>query len=270
MSMRAGWRSAGLVWPTLATLVALAILLALGTWQMQRKSWKEGLVAAVAAKSRMPPVAIGDLLARPFGPDDVFTRVRVSGTFLHDAEFHVYAPQSQGPHWSVVTPLRLTDPVGTGRRNPIQSILIMRGIVPEALKSAAARPEGQDQGVVTLTGRLRSGGRSFFDGEPDTTRNQWYAFDLEAMRLALASRAVAGSGSGTGEEALATVAPFFVEAEAASPGKGAPSPRLQALALSNRHLEYALTWYALGATLIAVYFAYARARLRSIKQSSEI
>ncbi|MFL5158294.1 MAG: SURF1 family cytochrome oxidase biogenesis protein, partial [Microvirga sp.] len=32
-----------LVLPGLATLIALAILIGLGTWQLQRKAWKEDL-----------------------------------------------------------------------------------------------------------------------------------------------------------------------------------------------------------------------------------
>ena len=35
------------------------------------------------------------------------------------------------------------------------------------------------------------------------------------------------------------------------------------LELPNRHLEYALTWYGLGATLAGVYLAFAVSRLRA-------
>jgi surfeit locus 1 family protein len=37
---------------------------------------------------------------------------------------------------------------------------------------------------------------------------------------------------------------------------------LNAVNLSNRHLEYALTWYGLALTLAGVYFAFAASRLR--------
>ena len=39
------FREAGLMWPTLLALPALAFLLGLGGWQMQRKAWKDGLAA---------------------------------------------------------------------------------------------------------------------------------------------------------------------------------------------------------------------------------
>ena len=43
------WRS--LAVPSLAALVALAVLVTLGTWQLQRKTWKEGLVTQIEARA---------------------------------------------------------------------------------------------------------------------------------------------------------------------------------------------------------------------------
>ena len=42
----------------LATLVALAILIGLGTWQLQRKAWKEDLIAQIQARAYGEPGAI--------------------------------------------------------------------------------------------------------------------------------------------------------------------------------------------------------------------
>jgi surfeit locus 1 family protein len=59
--------------------------------------------------------------------------------------------------------------------------------------------------------------------------------------------------------------PFFVDAEASpeNPG-GFPKGGVTRLALSNRHLEYALTWYGLALTLIGVFAAFAVGRLRPV------
>ena len=61
--------------------------------------------------------------------------------------------------------------------------------------------------------------------------------------------------------------PFFVDADAepANPG-GFPRGGATRLVLPNRHLEYALTWYGLALTLIGVFTAFARGRLRSLRQ----
>jgi surfeit locus 1 family protein len=40
--------------PSLATLVGVALRLGLGSWQVQRLHWKEGLIAARAAQLAAP------------------------------------------------------------------------------------------------------------------------------------------------------------------------------------------------------------------------
>ncbi len=261
-------QQARLLWPTVATLGAFGMLVALGNWQMSRKAWKEGLIAAVKARAAAAPVTLAEVLAADPAVQE-FRRVTITGAFQHGGEFHVYAPQPRQPAWSVITPLLLTDPLGLDRPTPTTTVLVMRGIVPEANKLPSTRVAGQLAGPVTLVGRVRLGQVGSFDGAPDRPRNQWFANDLAAMRLDLARKTVAGSASDQPEQAIVMIAPLFVEAEVAAPGQGAPEPRLGALGLSNRHLEYALTWYALAATLIGVYLAFAAARLRDDKHRSE-
>ena len=47
---------AGLIWPTALSLVGLAVLIGLGTWQLQRKQWKDQLIAKIAARVAASPV----------------------------------------------------------------------------------------------------------------------------------------------------------------------------------------------------------------------
>ena len=54
---RGEWRSGVLV-PSLVVAAALAILLALGVWQVERKSWKDALIASIAERVAAPPVAL--------------------------------------------------------------------------------------------------------------------------------------------------------------------------------------------------------------------
>jgi len=39
-------------------LLAFVVLIGLGTWQLQRKAWKEGLIAALDAQLAAPPIAL--------------------------------------------------------------------------------------------------------------------------------------------------------------------------------------------------------------------
>ena len=50
----AGRRFRPRLWPTLATFAALLILVGLGTWQLQRLAWKQGLIAHAQAQLAAP------------------------------------------------------------------------------------------------------------------------------------------------------------------------------------------------------------------------
>jgi surfeit locus 1 family protein len=60
------------------------------------------------------------------------------------------------------------------------------------------------------------------------------------------------------------VLPFFVDAaaEPANPG-GWPKGGVTRIDIPNRHLEYALTWFGLAATLVGVFAVFAWGRLRN-------
>lgn len=258
-------RKVSLLWPTILTLVGLAILLSLGTWQMQRLAWKEALIARVEAAAKAVPVPLAKLqgfaaLASNDLPDDLqFRRVTLAGTFDHANEFHVWSPGKRGPAWSVVTPLRLATPL-KAEGTTADRVLVIRGVVLDRSKAVATRADGNPSGEVMLTGRIRFGHVGTFSKSADNARNEWLDFDLDGMALKLVPGDVRTARRG--------IAPFFVEAEAPTGGAGAPQPELAAVNLSNRHLEYALTWYGLAVTLAGVYLAYAYSRRRSRSEGS--
>jgi surfeit locus 1 family protein len=246
-----GLRRAGLVWPALLALAGLAVLIGLGTWQMSRKAWKEGLLAQIAERARAEPIALADALRRWHETGDVeYLHVRVAGRFRHDAEAHVFAIDERlGPGFHVYTPLET--PNG-------QLMLVNRGFVPDRLKDAALRPQGQTPGEVLVTGLARRPQPpAWFTPASRPDRNMFYWPDFAGMVSALP-----GSRQGGPPQ---RVVPFFLEADVqpANPG-GLPKGGVTRLALPNRHLEYALTWYGLALTLVGVFAAFARARLRGL------
>ncbi len=261
-------REAGLLWPAILTIAGLAILISLGNWQMRRLAWKEGLIARMEARANEEPVALDALLREKQAgqPGDIegleFHRVRVAGRFQNDKEFHVWSPGKRGPAWSIVTPLELSEPVGEGRRDPLSSVLVIRGTVPDANKAPSTRASGNPEGKVEIIGRVRVGRVGAFSNAESATKNEWYDYDIDAMRKAIANRLFEGSASGTPEAAIATIAPFYVEAETATGRPQGPQPDLGKVNLTSRHLEYALTWYGLAAALLSVYLSFAWSRLR--------
>lgn len=217
---------------TVATAIALAILLALGTWQLQRLRWKEDLLAKIAALQAAPAKPAGPVLhGVDQGADADFTRVKVICPGLAKAPFvELYSVREGDAGSRLISACRLD-----GER----SILVDRGFV---LDTVSARPpvDAADVTPIEVVGVLRKPepGNSF---TPPNTPQRWYTRDVAAMAAALKAP---------------RPAPLFLMAETATnPDWKALVPAPIPAVISNRHLEYALTWYGLAAALLGVYAA---------------
>jgi len=228
-------------------LLAFAVLIGLGTWQLERKAWKEGLIAALNERVAAPPAALPAPAAWPRldQASEEYRRVTFSAAFDHGDEALVYAaasafrPDVTGPGYWVFTPARL--PGGT-------LVIVNRGFVPEARRDPASRAEGQIAGSVAITGALRwPEPRSFFSPADEPQKNLWFVRD--PLAIAAAKR-------------IAAIAPFYVEQESPVPPGGLPQPGKIAVTLRNAHLQYAITWYGLALVLLVMFATWARASFR--------
>jgi surfeit locus 1 family protein len=226
-------REKKLLIPALMVLVAIPFLLSLGFWQLERKGWKDGLVADIERRSKLDAVEL--ITAYKSAPGDAtkaasleYTRVKVRGRFHHDKELYYYAPDpSRGPGHHVITPLELS-PSG-----PI--VLINRGYVPDSLKEPETRTAGQVEGETEITGLIRA------PVQPG---------DLDGMYVSVFPKADR------------QILPLFIDSETDAPG-GWPQGGVTELKLTNRHLEYALTWFGLAVALLAVFGMYVLNRLQT-------
>jgi surfeit locus 1 family protein len=232
---------------SLFAATALAILLALGTWQVERLKWKEALIAALeerlaAAPAALPPARDWRTLD---AARDEFLRVGFAGTFENDKEALVYTTGSSmrndtsGPGYWVFTPARLAD----GR-----AVIVNRGFVPEGRQDLASRRDGLVAGNIDIVGVLRwpeLPGLFTPAGEP--ARNLWFGRDSTAIAAA---------------KGIADAAPFYVEMESPVPPGGLPHPAPVRPTLPNSHFGYALTWFGLAAMLVGVYAAWMIGRWR--------
>jgi surfeit locus 1 family protein len=236
--------------PGLATLLALAVLVALGTWQVQRLVWKEALIARVDARLKaVPEPAPGPSAWAGLDLDEAeYLPVRVRGTFDHAKEIHLFTSLSQpqgrfaGIGYLVFTPLATPDG---------WTVFVNRGFVPEARKGSASRAEGQAAGEVEIRGLLRRPEqRGWTSVSDDPLGNRWYTRDLGAF----------ATQARVPPEKLA---PYLIDAFAdpALPG-GVPQGGETIVNFPNSHLGYAITWYGLAAALVGVFVVFARWRLR--------
>ena len=216
-------------------LVALAILLSLGTWQVERLQWKEGLIATIGERVHAPPQELAEIEQKYRTTGDVeYWPVRAEGTFVHEGERHFFATREGQSGFNVYTPLRLDD----GR-----FLFVNRGFVPYDKKDPALRSEGQVSGTVAVTGLARnplSEKPSFVVPENQPEKNIFYWKDRDAM------------AKSAGLPAGAEVLPFFVDADASPNPGGLPIGGVTIIDLPNNHLQYAVTWYGLAAALAAV------------------
>ncbi|MBX9452283.1 MAG: SURF1 family protein [Mesorhizobium sp.] len=219
----------------IVSFAALAALLALGTWQVQRLHWKEQLIATIDARITSEPRSLADVQTRLTTTGDVdYWPVTVSGEFRHVGERHFFATHQGQSGYFVYTPVALENG---------QFVLVNRGFVPFELKEPETRPEGQVQGPQTITGLARNrldAKPSLIVPDNDLAKNIFYWKDLDVM--------AATSGVGDPGDYL----PFFIDAnDAPNPG-GLPVGGVTLIDLPNNHLQYAVTWYGLAGALVAV------------------
>jgi surfeit locus 1 family protein len=227
------------LWPTVLTLLGLAALIGLGTWQVERLQWKQALIAErqgqLAAPAAPLPATAAEWRAWDFRP------VTVDGEFRHDLEqlFGVSAIEGRVGH-HVLTPLVRPDGA---------AVLVDRGWVPSDRAHPAARREGQPTGQVRVTGiaRYRSGEKpGWFTPDNQPEQGLWYWYDLATLQDRI------------GLELL----PVVVEADATPNPGGLPIGGQTRSELPNNHLQYAITWYGLAAGLLGVWIGFGLARGR--------
>jgi surfeit locus 1 family protein len=205
--------------------LGLVLFTGLGIWQVERLSWKLDLIARVEERVHAPvkPAPTADAWPALNAKDAEYRHVEATGVFLHDQETLVDALTERGAGYWVVTPLKSAS--GT--------ILINRGFVPPERANPQGRAARQWSGPVTITGLLRLSepeGRFLRLNRP--SENRWYSRDVAAIAKA---------------RGLDRVAPFFIDADAASNPGGLPIGGLTIVHFRNAHLVYALTWFGLAA-----------------------
>jgi surfeit locus 1 family protein len=212
----------------------LTVLLGLGTWQLYRLAWKEGILAEIASAEAAQPTPLG------FAPKP-FAKVSVTGRLLfdHAAQFGAEVRDtSTGPTMGFyqIVPLE---------RDGASTILVNRGWVPQQRQAALAEPSG----LVTVTGYVRSAEtHHWFSPADNMPERQFYTLDP----------AIIGAAVGIPNPAPLTL----VAMGPARPGSY-PVPAQHLPRPPNNHLSYAITWYGLALALVIIFAIWFRKALRS-------
>jgi cytochrome oxidase assembly protein ShyY1 len=225
-------RARGVLGPSLTALVAFAILVSLGVWQLNRLHWKEALIATLHERLATPPVPLPPPAAWAGlnAATDEFRRVQITADFDAAAPAFLFTGTSalradiKAPGYFVFAPARLPD----GR-----TIVVNTGYVPEGRKDV--RVGGRRE----IVGYLRwPEGSGWFVSDHDQAGEVWFVRDPLKMAQA----------KGWGE-----VAPFYIDQEGPLPAGELPRPGPLTVNLRNNHLGYVWTWFGLAGTLVGVF-----------------
>ena len=199
---------------------AIAVLIALGVWQVERRAWKLDLIAQVERRLAAAPIAApGPAAWRMIGKDDAYTRVAATGRYRPNADTFTQAATDYGAGYWVMTPLDTAT----------WTVLVNRGFVPAAERGRHPAPAGE-QRVVGLLRVSEPGGGFLRSNDPAADR--WYSRDVSAIAA---------------KRGLTRTAPYFIDAGAANEATGWPRAGLTVIRFPNNHLVYALTWFGLAA-----------------------
>lgn len=217
-------------WATFFTILSMAILCALGFWQVQRLHWKMDLLRTLDVEAAKDPAAIRmeftDLI-----PQRNFHRGTVSGHYLNDREIALGPRTRDGvPGYHILTPFMLENG---------GIVLVNRGWVPLDKKDAAYRPESLVSGNTWVSGTIRTPEHAnpFVPGnEPE--KEQWFRVNLAQMAAA---------------RRLEKLAPILFYANATPEEVLYPAKDVLNVRPPNDHLSYALFWFTMAGVLGAIY-----------------
>lgn len=214
--------------PTLAAALLFPALVWLGFWQLDRAGEKRALSSAFEQASGRP------LELQEATAEDLYRRVRVSGRYDSERQFLIDNMVHQGRNgFYVLTPLT---PAGGG-----STLLVNRGWVPQdparrQLPEIAVAQTPRELGG--RVGRLPAAGLRL--GETRAGAVSWPSVRQFPEIAEL-------------EQALGTkLRPWVLLLDPAAPGGYLREWRPPALG-PERHLGYALQWFALAATLLVIW-----------------
>ena len=210
---------------------AFCILVGLGTWQLHRLAWKEGIIAERQATLALAPLQI--LQPRDTKPE-AFRRVVVRGRFLHDKETFVGPLSFRGRSgWHVVTPLEYASG---------EIVLVDRGWVPFARRGVDKRQASQKLGAVSIVGTAGWPRKlGYFEPLNEPGKNQWFRMSPKAMAE---------------KRKLQRVAAYWVVADASPNPGGFPLGDDGVRMPTNNHMQYVLTWFGMALGLLVLSIVY--------------
>lgn len=215
---------------TILTILGIAVLCVLGTWQIQRLAWKENILSRIATQTsydKTIPAGALETLAYN-GDKNLYERGTIYGRFTGQTR-HLMPRTHEGQSGKHVLAPFITE------NN--QFLLVNLGWVPFDYKSDYTF----DLSRAALQGVLRRPDKkTWLTPDNDDTNGIWYAIDFDEM------------GQGFVPEGYSVMPAVFYNEAALSFAD--IIPHTKGWQPPNNHLAYACFWYIMACVLAAIFF----------------
>jgi surfeit locus 1 family protein len=232
---------------TVTSLVAVAILLGLGAWQVKRLAWKEALLAKIAALEHAPARPLAQVLDEPGSAE--FVRVAAAcGPGVSSSEsLYRYAVRDGRIGWRLLGACHVA-------AGPYDGIVLDRGVIERFMGATSPQPAPFPP-PNDIVGVLRTGGSTPLLGPALMEQAPGFAAYRVLDGPSLAKVAAA--------QGVHHPAPYVLAVESETPPVAGVTPAALPQDIPNNHLVYALTWFALALILVWFYGAMVVRRMRA-------
>ncbi len=229
-------------WSATIVLVAMAVMIRLGFWQLDRLAQRRASNAALIHQLALPPLSLvgGTLPVELAAGSDLTalknraTSVRGTYDFSHQVVLKLQSWEGQ-PGVHLITPLLI--------EGNSQAVLVDRGWVPYSETAPDHQRQFDEPGSVTVTGRIElSQPLPAAAAQPGSPQTEWYRLDIAAIQA----------------QVPYPLLPVYIQ-QSPLPGGNAKLPyRVEPVydLSDGPHLSYAIQWYSFAVILGCVYVYY--------------
>ena len=210
-----------LVKSLICSLLALTVLISLGTWQLERLRWKTEIISSMNEKIMLPLIEINTSVINNIKNYN-YRRIKLNGYFLYDNQITIYSKILDGK-----VGRHLIIPFKTKFGN----ILINRGFVPEDY--ILDKDTEKEFKNVLITGRVKFQQKiNYFTPKNNLLGNEWYYINLDEISTYF----------------NISLNDFYLIEENNLNDKY-PVGSQFIINIPNDHLQYAITWFSLAIVL---------------------
>lgn len=224
---------------TIVTLICVAILTSLGTWQYKRLLWKTNLLVEIHQAANAEPLthlAQVDTILKTGAPLN-FRRIELNGTFVPPTlnsgqPFHLMRSDGKRYYWRLYQPYR----------DGAEITFVATHDFDEADKKTPPLASTGQEPVIGYVRMVQFANR--FTPKSTPEKNRWFAFNGAPETMNWAD-AVAGKSMQVS---------YFIDQVAGV--RNATDLPVRIPEVANNHLDYMLTWYSFIIILLVIYLLF--------------